>query len=168
MATNALIGIRNADGTVDYIEDEREGEPGGVGIDLNRYHTERAVRRLIAFGGAIRVHPVPYDIRPLLRPDFNTTATDEERWAVGRLYTVPSGKKAFHNVPFDSFTALHGVADWLYLFTPHVGWTVLCDPEVSDDGWLSLEDALTAYLDAMPTERRTDIIHAAKDAGLHA
>lgn len=112
MATNALIGIRNADGTVDYIEDEREGEPGGVGIDLNRYHTERAVRRLIAFGGAIRVRPVPYDIRPLLRPDFNMTATDEERWAVGRLYTVPSGKKAFHNVPYDSFTALHGVADW--------------------------------------------------------
>ncbi len=168
METNARISIHTADGTVDYIEDEREGEPGGVGIDLNRYHTERAVRRLIAFGGAIRVRPVPYDIRPLLRDDFDTTATDEERWAVGRLYTVPSGKKAFHNVPFDSFTALHGVADWLYLFTPHVGWTVLCDPEVSDDGWLSLEDALTAYLDAMPAERRTDIIHAAKDAGLHA
>ena len=49
-----------------------------------------------------------------------------------------------------------------------VGWTVLCDPEVSDDGWLSLEDALAAYLDAMPAERRTDIIHAAKDAGLRA
>lgn len=166
MAINAFVGIRNTDGTVDYIEDERDGEPSGIGIDLYRYGSERAVRALIDFGGVIRVRPVPFDIRPLLRADFKATATDTERWAVGRVYTIPSGKKTFHDVPFDSFTALHGMADWLYLYTPHVGWEVLCNPEVSDDGWLSLSDALADQLNAMPPERRPDILQAAEDAGL--
>ena len=78
MSTRSHIGIRNTDGTVDYIYCHYDGYPSGVGETLTKHYTTYdKVKALIALGD---LSALGAEIGE--KQDFNDRSTQNEDWCL--------------------------------------------------------------------------------------
>ena len=131
MSTRSHIGIRNTDGTVDYIYCHYDGYPSGVGETLTKHYTTYdKVKALIALGD---LSVLGNEIGE--KQDFNNRtkgsclAYGRDRGETG----VEARKCSYVDYTKEYFE------EYIYLFTPGKGWQVR---ENGINYWADMSEAL--------------------------